>query len=112
MGRPKKVVETESVPKRKRAPARTPEARENQLISYAVDLVEQQLLDGTISNQILLHLVKRSSAKERIEEDILLKQKDFLSAKTEQIKQTANMEELYKDAIAAMKRYGGESDYE
>ena len=32
---------------RKIRPALTPEARENQLISLAVDLVEQRLLDGT-----------------------------------------------------------------
>jgi hypothetical protein len=45
--------EGDNKPKRRRAPATTPEARENQLISLAVDLAERQLLEGTASSQVL-----------------------------------------------------------
>ena len=38
-----------------RRPALSPEARENQLISLAVDLAEQQLRDGTASSQVITH---------------------------------------------------------
>ena len=40
---------------RKLRPALTPEARENQLISLAVDLAERQLQEGTASSQVITH---------------------------------------------------------
>ena len=46
----KKSISTEKSVKKIR-PALTPEARENQLIALATDLVEQRLLDGTASSQ-------------------------------------------------------------
>ena len=42
---------------RKIRPALTPEARENQMIALAVDLVEQRLLDGTASSQETTHFL-------------------------------------------------------
>ena len=43
---------------RKIRPALSPEARENQLIDLAVNLAEQQLLDGTASSQVITHFLK------------------------------------------------------
>lgn len=88
-------------------PALTPEARENQLISLAVDLAEKQLLEGTASSQVITHYLKLGSTKERIEKEILEKQKDLISAKTDMIKSTKDMQKLYKDAIDAMRSYSG-----
>ena len=48
-------------------PALTPEARENQLVSLAVDLAEKQLREGTASSQVITHYLKLGSTKERIE---------------------------------------------
>ncbi len=39
-------------------PADTPEARENQLISAAVNLAEKQLLDGTASPSVITHYLR------------------------------------------------------
>ena len=39
-------------------PALTPEARENQLVSLAVDLAEKQLREGTASSQVITSLFK------------------------------------------------------
>lgn len=50
-------------------PALTPEARENQLISLAVDLVEQRLLDGTASAQEVTHFLKLGSMREKLERE-------------------------------------------
>ena len=50
-----KTTTSNSKSTRKIRPALTPEARENQLISLAVDLVEQRLLDGTASSQETTH---------------------------------------------------------
>lgn len=89
-------------------PALTPEARENQLISLAVDLAEQQLRDGTASSQVITHYLKLGSTKERIEKEILERQKDLITAKTEQLQSLKKMEEMYENAVNAMRRYKGE----
>lgn len=91
-------------------PAITPEARENQMISLAVDLAEQQLRDGTASSQVITHFLKLATAKERIEREILEKQKDLISAKTEALQSAKRVEELYANALDAMRRYNGQGD--
>lgn len=97
----------DSKPTRRVAPAKTPEARENQLINLAVDLAEKQLLEGTASSQVITHYLKLGSAKEKIEKDILEKQKELITAKTEAIKSAKRIEELYQNALDAMRSYGG-----
>ena len=88
-------------------PALTPEARENQLIYLATELAEQQLRDGTASSQVITHYLKLGSTKERIEKEILEKQKELITAKTESLQSSKRIEELYSNAIAAMKKYSG-----
>ena len=88
-------------------PALTPEARENQMISLAMDLAEQQLRDGTASSQVIAHFLKLGSTKERLERDIMQQQKELLQAKTESIASSKRVEELYEEAINAMKHYSG-----
>ena len=51
--------------RKKMRPALTPEARENQMISLAVDLAEKQLMEGTASSQVITHYLKLGSTKER-----------------------------------------------
>lgn len=98
---------TTSSPSSKRRPALTPEARENQLISLAVDLAEKQLQEGTASSQVITHYLKLGSSKERIEKEILEKQKELISAKTEALQSSKRMDEMYQEAIKAMQRYSG-----
>ena len=88
-------------------PALTPEARENQLIYLATDLAEQQLRDGTASSQVITHYLKLGSSKDRLEREILEKQKELVTAKTEAIQSAKRVEDLYVNAIAAMRRYSG-----
>ncbi len=88
-------------------PALTPEARENQLIYLATELAEKQLRDGTASSQVITHYLKLGSSKERIEKEILEKQKELITAKTESLQSAKRIEELYTNAIAAMKKYSG-----
>lgn len=109
MSRSKKVVE-DVQPKRKSfAPAITPEARENQLVSLAMDLAEQHLRDGTASAQEITHFLKLATQKEKLEKEILVKNSILLDAKTESIKSAKKNEEIYKEAIEAMKTYSGYS---
>lgn len=94
---------------KRRSPARTPEAQEDQMISMAYDLAAEQLRNGTASSQVISHFLKLGSPKARLETEILQHQKELVAAKTEAIKSSARMEELYKDAIDAMRSYSGGS---
>lgn len=91
-------------------PALTPEAREQQLISLAVDLAEQQLLDGTASSQVLTHYLKLGSLREKLEREKLEEENKLLRAKVDAIKSAEKQEELYAQALRAMSRYSGKGD--
>lgn len=95
---------------RRSRPALSPEARENQMIDLAMDLAEQQLRDGTASSQLITEFVKRGSTKARIEKEILAEQRELIAAKTEALQSQKRIEELYSEALAAMKRYNGQGD--
>lgn len=97
----------QSGPSTKMRPALTPEARENQMISLAVDLAEQQLRDGTASSQVITHFLKLGSTNARLEKEKLEEENKLLRAKTEALASAKKVEELYAEAINAMKRYSG-----
>lgn len=105
-----KVKKSDQETTRRIRPALTPEARENQMIALAVDLAEKQLMEGTASSQVITHYLKLGSTKERIEKEILEKQKELIAAKTENLKSAKRIEELYAEAINAMRRYSGHGD--
>ena len=88
-------------------PAFTLEARQNQLVSLAVDCAEKQLRNGTASSQVITHYLKLGSTREKLEIEILEKQKDLIAAKTDAIQSAKRVEELYVNALAVMKDYGG-----
>lgn len=92
--------------------ALTPDARENQLIYLATELAAEQLKNGTASSQVITHYLKLGSSKERIEKEILEKQKELISAKTEALQSAKRIEELYANAISAMRKYSGNGDIE
>lgn len=89
-------------------PALTPEARENQMISLAMDLVEKRIREGTASSQETTHFLKLGTTKARMEKEALSKQIELLQAKTESLKSQAHAEALYKEALDAMRRYSGQ----
>ena len=91
-------------------PALTPEARENQMISLAVDLAERQLQEGTASSQVITHYLKLGSIRERLEREKLEEENKLLKARTEQIQSMKRVEELYEEAIKAMRNYGGQGE--
>ena len=99
-----------SEPVKKIRPALTPEARENQMISLAVDLAEKQLQEGTASSQVITHYLKLGSMRERLEKEKLEEENKLLRARTKAIEEAADMEDLYEKAIKAMQRYSGNGD--
>lgn len=92
---------------RKTAPAMTLEDREDELILLATEVAEKQLREGTASAQVIVHYLKLGSTKERLEKEILSKQKDLLVAKTDSIQASKTNEETYSRAIEAMQKYTG-----
>lgn len=105
-------VKSSSDTSRRMRPALSPEARENQMISHAVDLAEQQLLDGTASSQVITHYLKLGSTKARLENDKLREECNLLRAKVENLQAQAKSEELFEKAINAMRSYSGHITYE
>lgn len=88
-------------------PALTPEAEENQMISLAMNLAKQQLLDGTASSQVISHFLRLGSSKEKQEIENLKKDIELKQAKIEALETGRQIEELYGNAIKAMRRYQG-----
>lgn len=88
-------------------PATTREARENQLVSLAIDLAEKQLREGTASSQVITHYLKIGSTKEKQEKEKLEEEIKLLRAKTENLETMKNIESMYKEAIDSMREYGG-----
>lgn len=90
-----------------RAPATTPESRENQMVALAVAAAEKQLRDGTASAQVITHYLKLGSSREKLEQERLRQENILAEARVEQIKSQQNVERLYEEAIAAMRSYSG-----
>ena len=89
-------------------PALTEEAREKQLIAKAMNQVERQLDDGTASSQVLTYFLKLASEKHQAELEKLQRENELLKAKAEALESQKRVEELYSDALDAMKRYSGQ----
>ena len=92
---------------KKSRPALSPEAQESRMISLAVDLAEKQLMEGTASSQVITHFLKLGSVKAQLETEKLRKETALLEAKTEALESSARVEELYNNAITAMRSYSG-----
>lgn len=92
----------------KARPALTPEGREEQLISLAVNLAEKKLRDGTASSQLITHYLKLASPKNDLEREKLIEENKLLRAKTEALQSQKRSEELFEEAIRAMKEYNGD----
>lgn len=95
--------------RRRRSPARTPEAREMELSSTAYDLAERQLLAGTASSQVITHFLKAGSMRERLEQERMRHEIELMEVKRENLEAQTRVEELYVNAIEAMRSYVGAS---
>lgn len=92
-----------------RPPATTPEGRENQLVSMAVDLAERRMREGTASAQEIVHFLKLGSSRERLEQERLAGENMLLKAKAEAMGDAKKNEALYAEALNAMRAYSGQA---
>ena len=95
---------------KKRAPARTPEQRNNQLIAMSYDAAEQMIASGKATSQLLTHFLKQGTREAELE--LAKKQQEnlLLKARTDQIAASEDVRELYTQVIEAVTLYKGESD--
>ena len=107
------VRRTNNVSKeRKIRPATTPEGRENQLISQAINLAERQLSEGTASAQVISHYLKLGSSRERLEQERLARENELLRVRAESMESSKEVQQLYQEALNAMRSYAGQNPIE
>lgn len=63
-------------------------------------------MDGSASNQLIVHYLKLATTREQLEKAKIEKEIAQLDAKTNAIQSTARLEELFLKATNAMKSYG------
>lgn len=92
-------------------PAVTPKGREAQLINLAEQRAEEQLRAGTASSQVITHYLKLGALRERedLEQELLRQKIEIEKAKIDSLRTAKRIEELYGDALKAMRAYKGES---
>ena len=99
---------SEVVRKPQRRRATSAEARERQLIADANDLAERQIRQGNASAAVITHFLKLGSTRERLERERLERENELLRAKVEQLASAKNVEQLYSEALQAMRAYSGQ----
>ena len=92
----------------RRKPATTPEGRENEMVSAAIDLAEKQIRSGTASSQVITHFLKLGSTRERLEQQRLEHENELTRVKIEALEGQKRVEELYMEALSAMRSYAGD----
>lgn len=95
---------------RKQVPARSKEAREQQLENLAMNLAEERLRNGTASSQIICHFLNLATEKAELDREKIRADVKLQNAKVDAIESQKNTEEMYAKAIAAMQRYQGNWD--
>lgn len=73
----------------------------------AYDAAEEQILGGKATSQLLTHFLKLGSSREDLEKQRLMKENELLSAKVEELGSSKRTEELYREALKAMRSYSG-----
>lgn len=106
----RKVIISDSDNSQPMRPALSPEARENQMILLAMDLVEERLRNGTASSQETTHFLKLATTREQLEKEKLEKEIQEKEAKIKVLESNQHSEELYREAINAFKSYSGVID--
>lgn len=94
----------------KNRPALTREAKQNQLISLAIDQAEEQLRNKKASSQVLTHFLKLATVQAELDLERQRKENMMIEAKTKALQSSQNMEELTAKAIKAFKTYSGQED--
>jgi len=107
MARPRK--DDAVTPVRRRPPATTPQARENQLVNLAYDYAENQFREGVATSQLAVHFLKLGTEREGLERQKLEAENALLKARVEQLASNDRVEALLEGALEAFRGYRGEA---
>ena len=77
-----------------------------------MDQAKRQLADGTAPSQIVTHFLKLGTTKAQLEREKLAHETKLLEARTEALQSAKRVEELYEEALKAMRSYSGQGDEE
>lgn len=94
-------------PVKRRPPATTPQGRENQMISLAIDQAEMLLREGKAPVPIVVHYLKMATEKEKLERERIRSQIALDHKKAENIETAAQIGEMFEAAKKAMLTYQG-----
>lgn len=83
------------------------DAQEREMIGYATELARKQLIAGTASQQVILHFLKLGLKERDLQLENLRNQNLLLEAKKKQIDDERTSEQMFKDAMEAMRSYQG-----
>jgi len=108
-GKPTKRQEAIKI-KRRQAPGRSIESRENQIIRLAYDLAEKRIKNGSATAQEVTHFLKTGSVLNQLEKAKLEKENELLEAKTQALQSQKRVEELYANAMKAFRTYSGQEE--
>lgn len=95
--------------RRRGRPATSPEVREDQVVSLAYDLAEKQLQEGTASSQVITHFLKMGTKREALEQQRLTNENKLIEEKVASLASARRVEELYSEALEAMRSYSGQA---
>jgi hypothetical protein len=93
---------------KRRRPATTPEAREQEMVSMAMELAENQIREGTASSQVITHFLKAGSLREQLEQERIAHENALLQVKKEALESAKRVEAMYAEALNAMRSYSGQ----
>lgn len=101
-------VDNAETSKPRRTRAISPEARENQLVALAYDEAERQIKSGEASSQIISHFLKIGSTREKLEKQLIAENVEVQKAKREAMAAAQRIEQVYSEALDAMRQYNGQ----
>lgn len=104
-----RVAKSGEASQKRRAPATTPEQRNNQLIAMSYDAAEELIASGKATSQLLTHFLKQGTARDELERQKLELESQLLQARTASLAASEDVRELYREAIQAMTEYKGTS---
>lgn len=99
-------------PRRRRAPAKSPEDREIELISMAFDYAEEQFREGTASSQMTVHFLSLASSREKKVQAKLESENELLRKRIADQDTAVQVKDLMDEALKAFRGYAGADEAE
>lgn len=91
----------------------SPKDREEELVSLAYDVAEEQMRNGTATSQVITHFLKLGSLREQKELETMDMKNEFVAQKIELMKSQERNKEIAEEAMRAFRSYQpGGDEYE